>query len=112
LRCSDRYGIRQQGLQTAEVMNLTQETLKMAKIANLDYATSTDYMTVALRGFKLEMSDAQKVTDVYSKLAAISASDTEELAVAMSKTASGAEAVGSSFENTAAMIALMEETTR
>ena len=96
----------QQGLQTADVMDLTTETLKMAKIANLDYATATDYMTVAIRGFKLEMSDAQTVTDVYSHIAAISASDTEELAVAMSKTASSAEAVGASFENTTAMIAL------
>ena len=102
----------QQGLQTAEVMQLTEETLKMAKIAGLDYADATDYMTVAIRGFKLEMSDAQNIVDVYSNIAAVTASDTEELAVAMSKTASSAEAVGSSFENTTAMIALMVETTR
>jgi hypothetical protein len=36
-------------------MKLTTETLKMAKIAGLDYSTATDYMTVALRGFHLEM---------------------------------------------------------
>lgn len=102
----------QQGLQTAEVMDLTTETLKMAKIANLDYATATDYMTVALRGFKLEMSEAQNVTDVYSALAAATASDTEELAIAMSKTASSAEAVGASFESTSAMIATMISITR
>lgn len=102
----------QQGLDTVEVMELTTETLKMAKIAGLDYADATDYMTVAIRGFKLEMSDAGNVVDVYSRIAAVTASDTEELAVAMSKTASSAEAVGSSFENTTAMIALMVETTR
>ena len=102
----------QQGLQTAEVMDLTVETLKMAKIANLKYATATDYMTVAIRGFKMEMSDAQRVTDVYSALAAGTASDTKELAVAMSKTASSAEAVGSSFESTSAMIATMVSITR
>ena len=60
----------------------------------------------------MEMTDAQNVVDVYSNLAAVTASDVEELAVAMSKTASSAEAVGSSFENTSAMIALMVETTR
>lgn len=97
----------QQGLQTADVMKLTEETLKMAKIAGIEYKDATDYMTVAIRGFKMEMSDAQRVVDVYSHIAAITASDTEELAVAMSKTASSAEAVGSSFENTTAMIALM-----
>ena len=102
----------QQGLQTSEVMNLTNETLKMAKIAGLDYSKAADYMTVAIRGFKMEMSDAQNVVDVYSNLAAKSASNTTELATAMSKTASSAAAVGSSFENTSAMIAMMVETTR
>lgn len=93
-------------------MTLTEETLKMARIAGVDYADATDYMTVALRGFNLEMSEASNITDVYSNLAAITASDTEELALAMSRTASSAYAVGSSFEHTAAMIALMVETTR
>ena len=102
----------QQGLDTNSVMQMTTETLKMAKIANLDYATATDYMTVAIRGFKMEMSDAQNVVDVYSRIAAVTASDTEELAVAMSKTASSAQAVGSSFESTTAMLALMIQTTR
>jgi len=45
----------QQGLETADVMTLTNETLKLAKISGLDYATTTDYMTTALRGFKIEM---------------------------------------------------------
>lgn len=102
----------QQGLKTAEVMDLTTETLKMAKIAGLDYATATDYMTVAIRGFHMEIEEASHVVDVYSKIAAVSASDTEELATAMSKTASSAAAVGASFENTTAFMALMIETTR
>lgn len=60
-----------------------------------------------VRGFKMEMSEAQAVVDVYSNIAAKSASDTTELAVAMSKTASSMEAVGASFESTTAMIATM-----
>lgn len=51
-------------------MTLTEETLKMARIAGVDYADATDYMTVALRGFNLEMSEASNITDVYSNLAA------------------------------------------
>jgi TP901 family phage tail tape measure protein len=49
---------------------------------------------------------------VYSAIAAKSATNTTELASAMSKTASSAEAVGSSFENTTAMMAVMIEATR
>lgn len=60
-----------------------------------------------IRAFRMEMEDAAHVTDVYSKVAAVTASDTEELINAMSKTASSAESVGSSFENTTAMIAVM-----
>ena len=102
----------QQGLQTADVMALTEETLKMARISGLDYATATDYMTNAVRSFKMEMQDAQTVVDVYSEIAASSATSTAELATAMSKTASSAEAVGSSFQNTTAMMAVMIEATR
>lgn len=102
----------QQGLQQNDVMTLTTETLKMARIAGLDYATAADYMTTAIRGFKLEMTDAAHVTDVFSALAATTASSTEEIAVAISKTAASAQAVGASFEATSAMMATMIATTR
>ena len=97
----------QQGLQTVDVMALTEETLKLARISGLDYADAANYMTNAVRSFKMEMTDAQRVTDVYSAIAAASATSVSELAVAMSKTASSAEAVNASFENTTAMMAVM-----
>ena len=102
----------QQGLETKDVLTLTNETLKLAKISGLDYATTTDYMTTALRGFKMEMSDAATVVDVYSNLAAHTAVSQEELAVAMSKTASSMESVGATFEESSAMIATMVAVTR
>ena len=102
----------QQGLQTNDVMRLSAETLKLARIAGIDYADAANYMTNAIRSFKLEMEDASKVTDAYSALAAASATSVSELAEAMSKTASSAYSVGSSLENTAAMIAVMTEATR
>ena len=102
----------QQGLETKDVMTLTEETLKLSKVSGLDYAKSTDYMTTALRGFKMEMQEAGTVVDVYSNLAANTAVSQEELAVAMSKTASSMESVGSTFEDTSAMIATMVAVTR
>ena len=102
----------QQGLQTNEVLTLTNETLKLAKISGLDYATTTDYMTTALRGFKIEAEDASRIVDVYSNLAAHTAATQEELAVAMSKTASSLASVGASFEEGSAMIGTMVAVTR
>lgn len=102
----------QQGLGQTDVMALSEQTLKMARISGLDYAQATDYMTNAVRSFKLEMQDAQSVVDTYSAVAASSATSVSELATAMSKTASSAQAVGASLQNTTAMMAVMIESTR
>ena len=60
----------QQGLDTNEVIDVSTETLKMARIAGMDYADATNYMTAALRGFNMEINEtnAQRINDVYSKL--------------------------------------------
>ena len=104
----------QQGLETEQVMALTNETLKMARIAGLDCADATDLMTAALRGFNMEINEtsAQRVNDVYSELAAITAADTNEIATAMTKTASIANNANMELETTAALLAQMIETTR
>ena len=104
----------QQGLKTNEVNAISVETLKMAKIANLDAAEATDKMTAALRGFNMELNEtsAQRVSDVYSELAAITAADTKEIANAMTKTASIAYSAGMEFETTAAFLSQIIETTR
>jgi TP901 family phage tail tape measure protein len=65
-----------------------------------------------LRGFNMEMTQANEVNDTYSELAAITAADTQEIAVAMSKTASIANNAGASFENMSAFLAQIIETTR
>ena len=104
----------QQGLKTNEVFEIGTETMKMARIANLDYAEATDLMTAALRGFNMELNEtsAQRVNDVYSELAAITAADTQEIAEAMTKTASISNSAGMAFETTAAFLSQMIETTR
>lgn len=104
----------QQGLKTNEVNAISAETLKMAKIAGLDAADATNKMTAALRGFNMELNEAsaQKVADVYSELAAITAADVDEISSAMTKTASIASSAGMEFETTAAFLSQIIETTR
>lgn len=104
----------QQGLKTDEVFDIGTETMKMARIAGLDYADATNKMTAALRGFNMELDEtsARRVNDVYSELAAITAADTEEIANAMTKTASIAHNANMEFETTAAFLSQIIETTR
>lgn len=115
---NDLYGSTtlyyQQGLQTKEAMALGIETTKMARIANIEAAEATNLMTAALRGFNMEVNEtnAQKVNDIYSELAAITAADTNEIGIAMSKTASIASSANMEFETTAALLSQIIETTR
>ncbi len=104
----------QQGLKTEEVVAVSNSTLKMARIANLSAADATDKMTAALRGFNMEVNEtnAERIADVYSELAAITASDVEEISTAMTKTASIASNAGMQFETTAAFLSQIIETTR
>ena len=104
----------QQGLRTAEAMQVGTETVKMARVANMDAAAATQAMTAALRGFNMEIGemDAKRVSDVYSELAAITAADTSQIATAMTKTASIAASANMEFETTAALLAQIIETTQ
>ena len=104
----------QQGLETEAAMGIAAETMKMARIAGLEAKDATDMMTAALRGFNMELDNtsAQRINDVYSNLAAKTASDTNELGTAMQRTASIAYSAGMSFEGTAAFLAQAIETTR
>ena len=115
---NDLYGSTtlyyQQGLRTKAAMALGIETTKMARIANIAAADATNLMTAALRGFNMELNEtsAQKVNDIYSELAAITAADTQEIGVAMSKTASIASSANMELETTAALLSQIIETTR
>lgn len=104
----------QQGLGDQAAMDLGVETMKMARIANMDAADATKAMTAALRGFNMEINEtsATRINDVYSELAAITAADTNQIATAMSKTASIASSANMEFETTAAFLAQIIETTQ
>ena len=104
----------QQGLKTNRVFEIGTETMKMARIAGMQYEDATNKMTAALRGFNMELNEisAQRVNDVYSQLAAITAADTNEIATAMTKTASIADSANMEFETTAAFLSQIIETTR
>ena len=102
----------QQGLDTDESLELTRDTMKLATLANLDFEKATSQMTAALRGFHMEMNEGNRVTDVYSELAAKAAADVQGIAYAMSKTASIASSAGMEFETTSAFLTQMIETTQ
>ena len=102
----------QQGLNTDEVMEMTEVTAQFAKVAGIDATDAADKLTAAVNGYCLSAEDAASVADKFNKVAAASAADINELSTAFSKAAAQANQAGVSMDNYLAYIATMEEATR
>ena len=101
-----------QGKSIQDALTLTQAAVSAAKIAGISTADSVNYLTTALNGFRLSAEDAMLVSDKFAAVAASSATDYNELAVALSKVASQANLAGMSIDYTTALLAKGLETTR
>lgn len=102
----------QQGLSTEETEIRLNAAGKMAAISQQDLSTAVDQLTSTMNAFGMTGDDAANVVDVFANMAGKTATDVEELATAMARTASIAKNAGMTFEQTTAFIATMEETTR
>ena len=89
-----------QGKSSEEALTLTEAAVKAAKVASISTSDSVDYLTTAINGFKMSAEDAMDVSDRFAALAASSATSYEELAIALSKTASQANLAGMSMDYT------------
>ncbi len=101
-----------QGKTIQETQTLIKDSLVFSKVAQLDAADSTNYLTSALNGYKLEAEDAESVIDKLTAVDAVSASESGGLALAMSKTASAADMAGVSMNRLIGYIAAVKESTR
>lgn len=101
-----------QGKSVQDALTLTQAAVSAAKIAGISTADSVNYLTTALNGFRLSAEDAMLVSDKFAAIAASSATDYNELAIALSKVASQANLAGMSIDYTTALLAKGLETTR
>lgn len=101
-----------QGKTIQESLILTEAAVKAAKVARVSVGDSVNYLTTALNGFQLSAEDAMKVSDKFAAVAAASATDYDELAIALSKVASQANLAGMSIDYTTALLTKGLETTR
>lgn len=102
----------QQGKSMTQATQMAEAALMAASIAGIDASRSVDLLTNAMNGFQLSASQALEVSDKFAALAAASATDYEELAVALSKVAAQANLAGMSMDFTLGMLAKGIEVTR
>lgn len=101
-----------QGRAMEDSLELAKETARAAKIAGISTSESLTYMTSAVNGFNLAASDAGHISDVFANVAAKTATDYEQLAIALSKVSAQANLAGMSMEYTTALLAKGIETTQ
>ncbi len=101
-----------QGETVENALVLTKAAVSAAKVARVSVGDSVNYLTTALKGFHMEAEQAMTVSDKFAKLAAASATDYDELAIALSKVASQAHNAGMSMDYTLALLTKGLETTR
>jgi len=101
-----------QGKTIEESFTLTRNAMVLSKLANIESAQSSEYLTSIMLGFKMEVGET---VDAIDKLIAVdnaSATSAAELAEAISRTANIAQMAGVSFSDLSAYIGTVSSVTR
>lgn len=101
-----------QGRTMKEALELAEVAAKSAKVAGISALEAANYLTSAVKGFNMASSQAVDIADKFSTIAAASATDFEELAIAMSKVAPSAYSAGVGVDFMMGILAKGLETTR
>jgi len=92
------------GFSTDEILNATEATLNLAQASGTDLASAADVAGSTLRGFGLNASETNRVTDVMAKSFSETALDMDSFREAMKTVAPVAASAGLSIEDTTAML--------
>jgi len=97
------------GFTTKEILAAQEATLNLATATDSDLARAAIVAGSAVRGFGLDASETQRVTDVMAKAFTSSALDLEKFQTSMTKVAPIAKSAGFSIEDTTAIMAQLAD---
>ena len=101
-----------QGYSTGDTTELVKDSTILSRLALLDNAEATEYLTSALKGYKLEAQDAIGVIDQLVSIDLEAATSAGDMAEALSRTANMARTTGFEMNEVLGMIATMSEVTQ
>lgn len=102
----------QQGKTLEESKKLAELTLKTANVTGQETAEVSEQLTALMNGYQVAVDDMEASVDKLAKVAAIGASDMEELATAASRVSSTANAMGVSQDQLIAQLSTIISVTR
>jgi hypothetical protein len=101
-----------QGKSAEDSSKLLRASVMMGKLANLEQAQSTEYLTSIINGYKLSIEEVMPTIDKLVALDNAYATSVGEVAEALQKTASTSKLAGVSLDQMAAMISIVSDTMR
>lgn len=101
-----------QGHSIRDTNTLIRDSMILSKVANLDSADSTKYLTSAMKGYGVAVGDVLGIVDKLTSVDVVSAVDAGGLAEGMSKTAITAKQLGIEMDELIAYLAIVGETTQ
>ena len=101
-----------QGYSIEETNKLVESSVILSKVGMLESADATQYLTSALKGYKVDIADAMDIVDKMTSVDMKAAISTAGLAEAMSKTANSARLAGVDMNRLLGYIAAVGEVTQ
>lgn len=100
-------GLAQNGLSTAQALSVLPDILRLATVGEMSLSDAALGATGVMEAFGLTVADIGRVSDVFSKAAAISNTSVGGMVEAMKQASTVADQYGMSLEETAATLAVL-----
>lgn len=100
-----------QGRSMEETNQLISDAIVLSKVAKTEGEKASEILTATINGFQLAATEGSRVNDIISSIDMNSAVSAEGIGTALTKVASMAHSAGISLEKTAAIAAVLKQTT-
>lgn len=97
------------GFSANQVISATADVLRLAQVGSLDLADAAEITAAVLSGFKLDVSESGRVTDVLATVANKTKTSVEQMGEAMKFVAPSAKGLGVSLEETSAALGVLSD---
>ncbi|MCH5300211.1 MAG: phage tail tape measure protein [Ruminococcus sp.] len=101
-----------QGHSIADTNTLIRDSMILAKVGQLDSADATEYLTSAMKGYKVSVQDVIEIVNKLTAVDLVSATDAGGLAEGMARVAVSADMAGVSMDRLLAYLAVTGEVTQ
>lgn len=98
-----------QGYSEEDARELLKQSMTLSIVGDMDSVQATDSLTSAMKGYKLAVEEASDVVDKFFTVDMAAATSSEDLALALAKTAANAKLAGLSLDDVIGQLAVVNE---